>query len=162
MECIPHKILGTVPRRCLVESVIDSCMFVVRTCNHVVHDHESVSDLCLAVFGHREAHGTHVVLLFVACELIWKDLYSTLTVYVARCPRNLDQACFSLLVVFQVYVDNCEMYRWKFRLLFFCSPDLPTFAQQHNGRVRPRYVRRNIGVVELSTRRRLGRTYSRT
>jgi hypothetical protein len=56
--------------------VIDSFVFVVRTCRHVVHEHESVSDSCSAAFGHREAHGTDVAWFIVECELTWEDMYS--------------------------------------------------------------------------------------
>ena len=70
-ECMPS----------LVRSVFDSIVFVARTCSHVVHDHESDSDSCLAVFGHPEAHVTNVVLLIVAWDLIWEDMYSTHTIF---------------------------------------------------------------------------------
>jgi hypothetical protein len=50
---------------------------VARMGNHVVHDHESVSDSCLAVYGHREAHVSDAVLFIAACELIWEGNYRT-------------------------------------------------------------------------------------
>ena len=77
-ECMPS----------LVRSVFDSIVFVARTCSHVVHDHESDSDSCLAVFGHPEAHVTIVVLLIAAWDLIWEDMYSTHTLYLTPHPHT--------------------------------------------------------------------------
>jgi hypothetical protein len=110
-------------------------MFVARSCSHVVRDQESVSDSCLAVFGHREAHDTDVVLFIVACELIWEDMYSSHNIFNHTTLTNTFWHVSMILVGFQMYVDNCGTVSIEVEsAALFALPIVTIFAYQHHGR----------------------------